>query len=67
MGYLSHCSPLFWVVRALVNSNVVNGNKDLVNDAVVYLLSIFRAIKRAEDAIDASRTPVSIISLERIN
>ncbi|XP_043809611.1 sister chromatid cohesion protein PDS5 homolog A isoform X1 [Manihot esculenta] len=55
--YADFVSPLFWVVRALVNSNVVNGNKDLVNDAVVYLLSIFRAIKRAEDAIDASRTP----------
>ncbi|KAJ9167086.1 hypothetical protein P3X46_021763 [Hevea brasiliensis] len=55
--YADFVSPLFWVVRALVNSNIVNGDMDIVNDAVLYLLSIFRAIKRAEDAIDATRTP----------
>ncbi|XP_012078230.1 sister chromatid cohesion protein PDS5 homolog A [Jatropha curcas] len=56
-AYANFCSPLFWVVRALLNGNIVNGRMDLVNDAVLYLLSIFRAIKRAEDVADTTRTP----------
>ncbi|KAJ4700670.1 sister chromatid cohesion protein PDS5-like A isoform X1 [Melia azedarach] len=49
--------PLFSFLQALVNASIVDGDMDLVNDAVLYLLSIFRAIKRAEDAVDAHRTP----------
>ncbi|XP_065880511.1 sister chromatid cohesion protein PDS5 homolog B [Euphorbia lathyris] len=55
-AYTYFCSPLFWVVRALLNAHVVNGNMDLVNDTAVYLLSIFSAIKKAEDAEDATQT-----------
>ncbi|XP_050211868.1 sister chromatid cohesion protein PDS5 homolog B [Mercurialis annua] len=55
--YAHFCRPLFWVVQALLNANLVNGDMDLVNDAVMYLLSIFRAIKRADDAVDATKTP----------
>ncbi|KDP32795.1 hypothetical protein JCGZ_12087 [Jatropha curcas] len=59
-AYANFCSPLFWVVRALLNGNIVNGRMDLVNDAVLYLLSIFRAIKRAEDVADTTRTPANL-------
>ncbi|XP_015571530.1 sister chromatid cohesion protein PDS5 homolog B isoform X2 [Ricinus communis] len=55
--YAHFCRPLFLVVQALLSANIANGDADLVNDAVMYLLSIFRAIKRAEDALDATKTP----------
>lgn len=57
----SFCSPLFWVVQAVLSFSVVSGDMDVINDAVLYLLCIFRAIRRAEDAVDAQRTPVSIV------
>lgn len=53
-------SPLFSMLQALVNTSIVNGDVDLVNDTVASLLCIFRAIKRADDAIDAQKTPVSV-------
>lgn len=52
------CSPLFFVLQALVDVSIVDGDLDLVNDAVLYLFSIFRAIRIAEDAIDAQMTTV---------
>ncbi|WCJ44636.1 hypothetical protein M5689_025294 [Euphorbia peplus] len=55
-AYTYFCSPLFWAVRSLLNAHVVDGNVDLVNDTAVYLLSIFSAIKKAEDAEDATQT-----------
>lgn len=55
------CSPLFSILKALVNASIVDGDMDLVKDAILYLLCIFRAIKRAEDAVDAQKTPVSIV------
>lgn len=61
LGIFPSCSPLFSFLQALVNASIVDGDMDLVNDAVLYLLSIFRAIKRAEDAVDAHRTPVRIM------
>ena len=45
-------------MQALVNSNIVDGDQDLVNDAVLYLFSILRAIRKAEDAVDVQMTPV---------
>ena len=59
---LLHCSPLFWALQALVNANVVNGDTELINEAALYLLSIFRAIKKTEDAVDAHQTPVRILT-----
>ncbi|XP_059435125.1 sister chromatid cohesion protein PDS5 homolog B isoform X2 [Corylus avellana] len=53
--YAQFCSPLFHLLEALVS--VVDGDRDLVNDARLLLLSIFRAIKKAEDAVDAQNTP----------
>lgn len=49
--------PFFSLLQALLNPSIVDGDMDLVNDAVLYLLTIFRAIKKAEDAVDAHRTP----------
>lgn len=56
------CSPLFWALQALVNASIVNGDTGLINEAALYLLSIFRAIKKTEDAVDAHQTPVSILT-----
>ncbi|XVF36899.1 hypothetical protein REPUB_Repub19eG0098700 [Reevesia pubescens] len=55
--YAQFCSPLLSFLHALISSNVVNGDMDLVNDAAFYLNFIFRAIKRAKDAVDAQKTP----------
>ncbi|KAK9993628.1 hypothetical protein SO802_023331 [Lithocarpus litseifolius] len=55
--YAQFCSPLLNLLEALVNATVVDGDMDLVNDALLLLLSIFRAIKKAEDVVDARNTP----------
>ncbi|KAL1294310.1 hypothetical protein AAHE18_19G133200 [Arachis hypogaea] len=44
--------PLFFVLQAFTNASIVDGDLDVVNDAVLHLFSIFRAIRKAEDAID---------------
>lgn len=59
-GKFPFCSPLFSLLQTLLNPSIVDGDMGLVNDAVLYLLTIFCAIKKAEDAVDAHRTPVSI-------
>lgn len=53
-------SPLLFVLQALINADNVNGDINMVKDAVTYLLCIFRAIKRAEDVIDSEKTLVSV-------
>ncbi|XP_022768195.1 sister chromatid cohesion protein PDS5 homolog A-like isoform X10 [Durio zibethinus] len=55
--YAQFCSPLLLFLHASINPNLVDGDMDLVNDATFYLNYIFRAIKRAKDAVDAQRTP----------
>lgn len=57
----SLCSPLFHLLEALVCGTVVDGDRDVVNDARVLLPSIFRAIKKAEDVVDAQNTAVRIV------
>jgi len=52
------CSPLFFILQALVDISIVEGAQDIVNDAVLHVISIFRAIRKVEDAIDAQITPV---------
>lgn len=52
------CSPLYIFMQALVDSSIVGGGQDLVNDAVLYLFSILRAIRKAEDAVDVQMTTV---------
>ncbi|KAK6132309.1 hypothetical protein DH2020_033933 [Rehmannia glutinosa] len=55
--YAEFLSPLFVTVQALVNEMLVDGNLRLKYNASLYLRSIFNAIKRAEDAVDAQMTP----------
>ncbi|KAL0438095.1 UNVERIFIED_CONTAM: Sister chromatid cohesion protein pds5 [Sesamum latifolium] len=51
--------PLFVTVQALVNEKLFDGNLHLVSNAASFLRSIFNAIKKAEDAVDARMTPVN--------
>lgn len=44
-----------------MNTSFVNGDMGLVNDTFSYLVNIFRAVKRAEDAVDAQTTHVSFL------
>ncbi|KAJ9673634.1 hypothetical protein PVL29_023280 [Vitis rotundifolia] len=54
--FAQFCSPLFFTLQVLVNASFIDGGMDLDNDAISCIFSIFRAIKRAEDAVDAQRT-----------
>lgn len=58
------CSPLFHLIQALVNPENVNGDLVLIADTFSQLFSIFRGIRKAEDAVDAHKSPVraSILS-----
>lgn len=67
MDYDSFCSPLFVLLRDLVNASNVDGPRGIVKDSVLYLIFIFRAIKNAEDAIDVDKTPVRIFSKEIVS
>lgn len=53
-------SPLFSILQALLNSSKL----DVVKDTVSYLLCIFRAIKRAQDAVNVENTRVRFFSLK---
>ncbi|XP_075075381.1 sister chromatid cohesion protein PDS5 homolog B isoform X10 [Nicotiana tabacum] len=50
-------SPLVFSLQALVDFNCSDGTVDLISKAISYLRSIFHAIKKAEDAVDAQITP----------
>jgi hypothetical protein len=52
------CSPLFFFLQALVDISIVNGDRQLVNDAVLYIFSIFQAIRKTEDSVDSHATIV---------
>ncbi|OMO55532.1 Armadillo-like helical [Corchorus olitorius] len=58
--YAQFCRPLLSFFHATFSSSVVGGDSDLAYDAVLYLNYIFRAIKRAKDAIDARITPANL-------
>ncbi|XP_075075376.1 sister chromatid cohesion protein PDS5 homolog B isoform X5 [Nicotiana tabacum] len=47
----------FFSLQALVDFNCSDGTVDLISKAISYLRSIFHAIKKAEDAVDAQITP----------
>lgn len=69
--YALFCRPLIFLLKALMNTSFVNGDMGLVNDTFSYLVSIFRAVKRAEDAVDAQTTHklhiLSDIGVEMVN
>ncbi|XP_058724136.1 sister chromatid cohesion protein PDS5 homolog B isoform X3 [Vicia villosa] len=54
--YAELCSPLFFLLQALVDISNVDGDLELINDAVLSLFSIFQALKKAEDSVDAQTT-----------
>ncbi|XP_010322915.1 sister chromatid cohesion protein PDS5 homolog B isoform X2 [Solanum lycopersicum] len=56
-SYAQFFSPLVFSLRALVDFNYSDGTVDLISKASSYLRSIFHAIKKAEDAVDAQITP----------
>ncbi|TYI98544.1 hypothetical protein E1A91_D01G221900v1 [Gossypium mustelinum] len=55
--YAQFCSPLLFFLHTSISSNNVDDDMDIVNVAAFYLYYIFRAIKRAKDAVDVQRTP----------
>ncbi|XP_068341361.1 sister chromatid cohesion protein PDS5 homolog B isoform X2 [Pyrus communis] len=55
-AYAQFCGPLLALLQALVNASNADGALDVAKDSVLYLICIFRAIKRAEDAIDTELT-----------
>ncbi|KAL6010732.1 hypothetical protein ACLOJK_001173 [Asimina triloba] len=56
-AYARFCSPLVVIIQVLLKAQSVGGYKCDVGETVLYLLSIFRAIKKAEDAVDICMTP----------
>jgi len=62
-SWLLLCSPLFFLLQALVDINIVNGHLNIVDDAFQHTVSIFRAIRMVEDAVDAQMTTVSFFEL----
>ncbi|KAL3513624.1 hypothetical protein ACH5RR_026341 [Cinchona calisaya] len=55
--YIRSTSPLLFSLQALLDTNFFDGDLEVINCTAAYLRSIFHAIKRAEDAIDAQMTP----------
>ena len=49
------------MLQALLNASNVDGDLGKVKETVLYLLCMFRAIKRAEDAVEVENTPVRVI------
>ncbi|KAM7514857.1 hypothetical protein LguiA_004440 [Lonicera macranthoides] len=54
--YTQFCSPLVFTLQALLNPSFVNGDMDVIDNAVACLLKNFCAIKKAEDAVDSQTT-----------
>ncbi|GMH17169.1 hypothetical protein Nepgr_019010 [Nepenthes gracilis] len=55
--YVQFFRPFASVLHALVNAEFVDGDIDLIKTTFLYLRSIFRAVKLAEDAVDSQKTP----------
>lgn len=54
---ISFGSPLFSVLQVFLS---INNNGFTIKETTPFLFCIFRAIKRAEDAVDSRKTPVSV-------
>ena len=64
LDFVSFCSPLFVLLRELVNASNGDSAPGILKDSVLNLICIFRAIKKAEDAIDVQKTSVRNFSKE---
>ncbi|KAL9252320.1 Sister chromatid cohesion protein PDS5 homolog B-like protein [Drosera capensis] len=49
--------PLACILHSLLTADYVDGDRDFVRKTFLYLVCVFRAVKRAEDAIDPQKTP----------
>lgn len=56
-------SPLLVFLEAIAGPSCVDSNKNDVNETASFLLSILRAIKLAEDAVDSCGTSVSAVTI----
>ncbi|CAN1175492.1 Sister chromatid cohesion protein PDS5 homolog B [Linum perenne] len=56
--YARFCSPLFWAIQELTRSTNMDSSLDFVDYTISRLLWFFRAMKKAEDAVDPQGTPV---------
>ncbi|XP_020238238.1 sister chromatid cohesion protein PDS5 homolog A isoform X2 [Cajanus cajan] len=71
--YADLCSPLFFILQVLVDVSIVDGDLDIVNVAVLHVFSIFRAIRKVEDAVDVQMTTlhmlaeIGIFALNKLN
>ncbi|EFH65409.1 binding protein [Arabidopsis lyrata subsp. lyrata] len=52
--YARFCGPLFSVLQVFLS---INNNGFTIKETTPFLFCIFRAIKRAEDAVDSRKTP----------
>ncbi|OAY80665.1 Sister chromatid cohesion protein PDS B, partial [Ananas comosus] len=59
--YAEFCSPLIVILRELLNLDILKINGHYFSNTVSFLLGIFRAIQKAEDAINPDMTPNSIV------
>ncbi|XP_020105522.1 sister chromatid cohesion protein PDS5 homolog A isoform X1 [Ananas comosus] len=55
--YAEFCSPLIVILRELLNLDILKINGHYFSNTVSFLLGIFRAIQKAEDAINPDMTP----------
>ncbi|CAN1235725.1 Sister chromatid cohesion protein PDS5 homolog B [Linum perenne] len=55
--YARFCSPLFWAIQELTRSTNMDSSLDFVDYTISRLLWFFRAMKKAEDAVDPQGTP----------
>ncbi|KAK4748065.1 hypothetical protein SAY87_014651 [Trapa incisa] len=56
--FADFCSPLFFLIQALVDAYSLKGDLDHVTRPFSSLVALFRAIRKAEDTVDAERTPM---------
>ncbi|MQL79402.1 hypothetical protein Taro_011839 [Colocasia esculenta] len=54
--YAKFCSPLIVLLQASVNPDFYDSRKFDINEIVSYIFGIFRAVKKAVDAVDAHFT-----------
>ncbi|XP_073000395.1 sister chromatid cohesion protein PDS5 homolog B isoform X2 [Typha latifolia] len=55
--YAEFCRPLIVILQALANLDNFNSNENDVRNNRSFLLGIFRAVQKAEDAVNAEMTP----------
>ncbi|PIA47377.1 hypothetical protein AQUCO_01400210v1 [Aquilegia coerulea] len=60
--YARFCSPLVAILQALISASCDDTSRNVVNDTLSYMLNIFRAIRKSEDAVDVKKTSLHILA-----